>query len=195
MLLHRGLLKARYIIFFHWLRWVYLHFSNSLLTCKVVLNVIYKYCLYNPLLHQPGSSECMAVVFVPGKWMQFTGASHMHWQEAMAHLDKTQGILTSDFTIRSFISISPSYGVSSPHNSHTLAVLYSILWTPLATRGVRAQPDVSHSCSLKWIRAGLTCFPFVFYGGTLTLNAFIRDFCLISLSPWDIINYWSLKVP
>lgn len=153
--------KSKVHYLFHWSRWVYPHFSNSLLTCNVVLSVIYKCCLHNPLLNQTGSSECVVVVLVPSlsMWIQFTGASHMHWQEAIAHLDKTKEISTSDFTMRSFISISPFCGVSFPHNSHTLAVLYRIFWTELATTGVRAQPPVNHSCSLKWIRAGLTCSP------------------------------------
>lgn len=52
----------------------------------------------------------------------------MHWQEAIAHLDKTQEIPTSDFTVRSFISVSPFCGVSSPRNSHTPWLFFTVFF-------------------------------------------------------------------
>lgn len=102
--------KNKVCYFSHWSRWIYLHFNNSLLTWNVVQIVIYKYCLYNPLLNRTESSKCTIVVLVPRRSVHVNPVHwsiHTHWHDAVAHSDKPPQVSTSVVTIGSFILIFP----------------------------------------------------------------------------------------
>lgn len=120
----------------------------------------------------------------------------VHWSIPYAlargscSLDKTQEIPTSDLisvvlsqslhSVVSLLLILPHFGCSLQYSMNRVS-------------NERGQSRTSCESLLllemnySWIYL-FTCFSFV-CGGTLLLNAFIRDFCLISLSLWDIINY------
>lgn len=145
--------KNKVYSFFHWSRWIYLCFNTSLLIWNAEQIFMHKQCLYIPLFNCTESSKCTILVLIPRKSVHM---SLVHWsihpyalvQGNRATRQNSRGITFScychDVSLKLYFR-----GVSFPHNSHMLGAFYSVLWTELATTGVRSQPHVNRSCLLN----------------------------------------------
>lgn len=144
-----------------------------------MLSVIYKYCLYNSVLHQTGNSKCMVVVLVPGKSVHVNPVP-CSIPYALVRGNCSLGQNSGDNNFRIYyqdVLSQPLHSVCL-FSSQLPHLDCSLNWVS-NNRG-QNWPCVNHSCSLKWIRAGLTCslvFHLLFVKEYFfLLNAFIRDF-------------------